>query len=317
MRFFLRKILRLILVLLAVSIVAFAMVQAQPGSTAESICGTTGGQACIDQKTEELGLDDPLPTQYFRWLGKALTGDLGEAATTSQPVWDALGERLPVTIELLIYAQFLALLFAVPIALLCAKRAGGIFDRIASTVTFALFSIPNFVLAVLLVYVFAVELRWFPATGYTDFTDDPIENLRSLFLPAVSLAVPLMAIYMRLFRVDLITSLQEDYVTMAKAKGLSSNRILLRHAFKPSSLSLFTAIGINTGALIGGTFVIEVVFAINGIGLYTVNSIFSQDAAPVQGVVLITAIGYVLVNFLVDVTYGLLDPRIRHARALS
>ncbi len=317
MRFIARKALRLLLVLFAVTVLAFIMVTAQPGSTAESICGTTGGQQCIDQKTEELGLNDPLPVQYLRWLGNALTGDLGEAPTTHQQVWDALGERLPVTIELLVYAQFLALVTAVPLALLCAKRAGGFFDRAATTATFALFSVPNFVLAVLLVYVFAVKLKWFPATGYTDLTENPAENLRSLFLPAVSLAVPLMAVYMRLLRVDLITSLQEDYVTMAKAKGLSSNRILLRHAFKPSSLSLITAIGLNTGALIGGTFVIEVVFAINGIGLYTVNAIFSQEAAPVQGVVLITAIGYVIVNFLVDITYGLLDPRIRHARALS
>lgn len=317
MRFALRKIGRLLLVLLAVSFLSFLMISAQPGSTAQTVCGLTGGQECVDQKTAELGLDKPIPVQYATWIGHALTGDLGSSARTQQPVWEALSERLPVTIELLIYAQVLALAVALPVALLAAKHAGGFFDRISTTLAFGLLSIPNFILAILLVLVFAVQLGWFPATGYTDFTDDPVKNLNSLFLPAVSLAIPLMAVYMRLLRTDLISSLQEDYITMAKAKGMSSNRILLRHAFKPSSLSLITVIGLNTGALIGGTFIIEVIFAINGIGKYTVDAIFGKDYIPVQGVVLVTAVGYVLVNFAVDLTYGLLDPRIRHARALA
>lgn len=317
MRFVRRKIVQLLLVLLAVTFLSFLMLNLLPGDTAQVICGLGGGQECVDQKTEELGLDKPLPVRYVNWLGDALTGDLGASARNQQPVWEAIKQRLPVTLELLFYSQFIALVISIPVAIIAAQRAGGIFDRVSTSVAFALLSIPNFILAIVLILIFAVRLKWFPATGYVDFMDNPAENLKDLFLPALTLAVAEMATYMRLLRTDLIATLQEDYITMAKAKGLSSRRILLRHAFRPSTFSLVTVVGLNFGRLIGGTFIVEVIFALNGLGKYTVDGIIGRDYIPVQGAVVVIAVGYVLINFAVDMFYAVIDPRIRHARAIA
>jgi len=317
MRFVRRKIVQLLLVLLAVTFLSFLMLNLLPGDTAQVICGLGGGQECVDQKTEELGLDKPLPVRYVNWLGDALTGDLGASARNQQPVWEAIKQRLPVTLELLFYSQFIALVVSIPVAIIAAQRAGGIFDRVSTSVAFALLSIPNFILAIVLILIFAVRLKWFPATGYVDFMDNPAENLKDLFLPALTLAVAEMATYMRLLRTDLIATLQEDYITMAKAKGLSSRRILLRHAFRPSTFSLVTVVGLNFGRLIGGTFIVEVIFALNGLGKYTVDGIIGRDYIPVQGAVVVIAVGYVLINFAVDMFYAVIDPRIRHARAIA
>jgi peptide/nickel transport system permease protein len=317
MRFVRRKVVQLLLVLLAVTFLSFFMLNLLPGNTAEVICGLGGGQECVDQKTEELGLDKPLPVRYVNWLGDAVTGDLGASARNQQPVWEAIKQRMPVTIELLLYSQFIALVVSIPVAIIAAQRAGGIFDRVTTSVAFALLSIPNFILAIVLILTFAVTLKWFPATGYVDFMDDPAQNLKDLFLPALTLAVAEMATYLRLLRTDLIATLQEDYIMMAKAKGLSSRRILLRHAFRPSTFSLVTVVGLNFGRLIGGTFIVEVIFALNGLGKYTVDGIIGRDYIPVQGAVVVIAVGYVLINFAVDMFYAVLDPRIRHARAIA
>ena len=317
MRFVRKKVLQLVLVLLAVTFLSFFMLNLLPGNTAQVLCGLGGGQECVDQKTEELGLDKPLPVRYVTWLGNAVTGDLGTSARNQQPVWEAIKQRMPVTIELLLYSQFIALVVSIPMAIIAAQRAGGIFDRVTTSVAFALLSIPNFILAIVLILIFAVRLKWFPATGYVDFMDNPAENLKDLFLPALTLAVAEMAVYLRLLRTDLIETLQEDYIMMAKAKGLSPRRILLRHAFRPSTFSLVTVIGLNFGRLIGGTFIVEVIFALNGLGKYTVDGIIGRDYIPVQGAVVVIAVGYVLINFAVDMFYAVLDPRIRHARAIA
>ena len=316
MRFVRRKLVQLVVVVLCVTFLSYMMLELLPGDTATKICAGAGGQECIDQKRAELNLDDPVPVRYVRWLGAAATGDLGASARNAQPVWEALKQRLPVTIELLLYSQFLALAFAIPIGVLAARRAGGLFDRGSTAVLFGLLAIPNFVLATVLILIFPVGLKLFQATGYTAFTDDPLRSLGSLFLPAICLAVAEMAVYMRLLRTDLIATMGEDYITMARAKGLTPRRVLWGHAFKPSTFSLLTVVGLAFGRLIGGTLLIEVIFSINGLGKYTVDGILGQDYVPVQGAVVVIAVGYVLINFAVDMLYALLDPRIRHARAL-
>ncbi len=317
MRFVRQKLLQLVVVLLCVTFLSFLLLNLLPGDTAERICAGAGGQECVDQKRAELHLDDPIPVRYVRWLGSAVTGDLGSSARNAQPVWEALTQRMPVTLELLVYSQFLALVVAIPLGLVAAQRAGGVFDRVSTTVLFGLLSVPNFMLALVLILIFPVNLKLFQATGYTEFTDDPLKSLGSLFLPALTLAVAEMAVYMRLLRTDMIATLQEDYITMAKAKGMPPRRVLLRHAFKPSSFSLVTVMGLNFGRLIGGTLLIEVIFGINGLGKYTVDGILGRDYIPVQGAVLVIAVGYVLINFAIDMLYAVLDPRIRHARALA
>lgn len=316
MRFVRKKLLQLVVVLLCVTFLSYLMLELLPGDTATRLCAGAGGQECVDQKRAELHLDEPLPVRYGRWLGSAVTGDLGSSARNQQPVWEALKQRVPVTIELLIYSQLMALLIAVPLGLLAARRAGGILDRTSTGTLFMLLAIPNFVLATVLILVFPVRFKLFQASGYTAFTDDPLKSLGSLFLPALCLAVAEMAVYMRLLRTDLIATMQEDYITMAKAKGMSPRRVLLGHAFKPSTFSLITVIGLNFGRLIGGTLIIEYIFSLNGLGAYTVVGINGQDYVPVQGAILVITVGYVLVNFTVDMLYAVLDPRIRHARAL-
>ena len=322
MRFVIRKLAQLVVVLLLVTFLSYLMLELLPGDTAERICAGGGTQECVEQKRAELHLDDPFPVRYARWVGSALTGDLGSSARNAQPVSDALTERAPVTLQLLLYSQFIALVFAVPLAFVAARRAGGFFaDRMPSAVLFLFLALPNFVLALLLIWIFPVTLNIGNASGYTQWEwGDPstwTANFFSLLLPSICLAVAEMAVYMRLLRTDLVATLQEDYIAMARAKGMSPRRVLLHHAFKPSSFSLITVVGLNFGRLIGGTIILEVIFALNGLGGYTYAAIAGQDYIAVQGAVLLIAVVYVFVNFVIDLLYAALDPRIRHARALA
>jgi peptide/nickel transport system permease protein len=315
LRFIARKIAYLIPVLFAVTALTFLLIKLLPGDPAINILGPSATQKAVDEIDNKLGLRKPLVVQYTTWLGRAVTGDLGKSYQNSQTTASALKQRLPVTLELLVLSQVLALAISVPLAILAARRPNSLLDRLSSSAAFGFLSVPNFILAVVLVLVFAVKIHWFPATGFTPFTQNPLQNLRSLVLPSVTLAVAELATYLRLLRTDMIATLQEDFVTMAKSKGLSNRHILLRHALRPSSFSLVTVAGLNLGRLIGGTFVVEVIFAVPGIGELTIRSIYNRDYLVVQGVVLVIAIGYVLASVMVDVLYSVLDPRIRHAGA--
>jgi len=241
-----------------------------------------------------------------------MQGDLGESYVNGSTVSELLTARLPVTLALMAYSLLLALIVAVPLGIATAWKADTRFDKITGTISFGLLSIPNFIMATLLVYLFAINRSWFPAT-----VKEGDENLYTLFLPALSLALGQIAVFLRLLRTDMIATLQEDYIGVAKAKGMTNRRILFRHAFRPSSFSLLTVAAITVGNLIGGTVIIESIFAINGIGKLIVTSIFTRDYLVVQGVVVIVAAGFVIINFAVDLIYALLDPRIRHARAIA
>ncbi len=317
MRFVRKRVLQLVLVLLAVTFLSFLMINLLPGDPARAVCGISCDQKAYEQTRADLGLDHNIVYRYVTWLKDLVSGDMGTSATNKQPVSQALSQRLPVTIELLIYSEIIALVLAIPLAILAAQRAGSVFDRASTTVAFGMLSVPDFVVGILLILIFAVNLGWFPVTKQVGFFSDPVGNLHDMFLPALTLAFGEMAVYMRLLRTDLISTLQEDYITMAKAKGISSRRVLLRHAFRPSSFSLITVIGLDMGRLIGGAFIVEILFALNGMGSYIVTSIFSRDYIPVQGGVVLVAVGYVLINFGVDMLYAVIDPRIRHARALA
>jgi peptide/nickel transport system permease protein len=209
------------------------------------------------------------------------------------------------------------LVIAVPLGILTAYRADSWFDKSVNTVAFGLLSVPNFIFGVLLVFLFSIRLGWLPATGYVPFGEDPTEHFRRMILPSFALAASQIAVYMRLLRTDMISTLQEDFIGVARAKGMPTRRILLRHALRPSSFSLLTVAAINVGQLIGGTIVIERIFAIAGLGSLIVESIFTRDYLVVQGAIVIVAVGFVLVNFIVDILYAVLDPRIRHARAIA
>jgi peptide/nickel transport system permease protein len=230
---------------------------------------------------------------------------------------EAIADRLPVTAEIGVLAIIIALGIAIPVGILSAYRAGTRTDKIISSTSFGLLAVPNFMVAILLILVFAVWLGVLPATGWVNFTDNPVQNLRSALLPALSLAVAEMAVYTRLLRTDMIATLQQDFVTMARVKGVSNRRILFRHALRPSSFSLMTVAGVQVGAIIGGSVVIETLFALPGVGRLLLEAVLVRDLLMVQGVALVIAVSYVVVNFTVDILYSYLDPRISHGRSTA
>jgi peptide/nickel transport system permease protein len=224
---------------------------------------------------------------------------------------------LPVTLYLIFYAMLMSLVVAIPLGIWTAYRANRPADRIVSTISFGLLSLPPYILGVLFVFLFSLRLEWFPALShYVSPVDDPVEHIRNFFLPALTLALGQLAVYQRLLRADMVGTLQNDYITMARAKGMSTNRILFRHALRPSTFSLITAAAVNVGALIGGAVIVETIFGLPGMGDLTVQAIFRRDFLVVQFCVVIFAVAFVLINFLVDLLYSVIDPRIRHARAL-
>jgi peptide/nickel transport system permease protein len=313
--FIARKLLYVVPVLIAVSLLTFLIASLLPGDLAYVILGDQATPEKVTALRHEMGLDQPIWWRYLGWLGNVLEGDFGRSFRTGQTVLQAVAERLPVSFELMLFAEIAALAIGIPLAIACAARSGSAFDRLVTGIAFSMLSVPVFLSAILLIYLLAVELRWLPATGYVPFSEEPLGNLRCFALPALTLALGEWPVLMRVLRSDMITTLQEDYIAMARAKGLRSSRILLVHALKPSSLTLVTVTGINIGRLIGGAVIVEYIFALPGIGRLLLNSIYTRDLVILQGVVLFVAIGYVLMNFIVDMLYAVLDPRIRYGHA--
>ena len=308
------RLLYLVPVLIAVTLLTFLIAALLPGDLAVATLADEATPEKVAALRRELGLDQPLVLQYLHWLGNALAGDFGRSVRTGEKVLSAILQRLPVTLELMLFAQLIALAIGVPLGILCAVRNGGAFDRMISAIAFGKLSVPAFMLAIVLIYVFSVRLKLLPATGYVPLDEDIVGNLRSFVLPAVTLGFGEWPVLMRVLRSDMIATLQEDYIAMARAKGLKPWRILMVHALKPSSLTLVTVTGINIGRLIGGAVLVETIFALPGIGRLLIGAIYTRDFVIVQGVVLFVATAFVLINFAVDMLYGVLDPRIRHGR---
>jgi len=309
-----RRLAYLVPVLIAVTVLTFLIAALLPGDLAIAMLADEATPEKVAALHREMGLDQPLVFQYLHWLGGALAGDLGRSVRTGEPVLSAILQRLPVTLELMLLAQLIALALGVPLGILCAVRAGGAFDRLVTASAFGKLAVPAYMLAIVLIYVFSVRLKLLPATGYVPLNEDIAGNLRSFVLPAVTLGFGEWPVLMRVLRSDMIATLQEDYIAMATAKGLKPWRILLVHALKPSSLTLVTVTGINIGRLIGGAVLVETIFALPGIGRLLISAINARDFVMVQGVVLFVATGFVLINFAVDMLYGVLDPRIRLGR---
>ncbi len=314
-RFVGRRLAYLLPVLLAVTLLTFLIASLLPGDLASTILGDQATPEKVAALRVQMGLDLPIWQRYLHWLWGVSHGDLGRSFRTGETVLAAVADRLPVSLELMLLAEATGLLIAIPLAILCAVKAGSSIDRFLTGLAFGKLSLPPFLVAILLIWLFAVQLNLLPATGWVPFAEDPLANLRSFVLPALTLAVAEWPVLMRVLRSDMIATLQEDYIAMAKAKGLKPARILLVHALKPSSLTLVTVTGINIGRLLGGALLIETIFALPGIGRLLVGAIYARDFIILQGCVLFVAAGFVAVNFIVDMLYAVLDPRIRHGRA--
>jgi peptide/nickel transport system permease protein len=305
------RLLRLVPVLFLITLFTTAMVDLMPGSPALAMLGDQATPEQIARLNEQLGLDQPFLVRYRDWLVAALGGDLGTSLRMGLPVTTAIAERFPVTLEIALLSVVMALLIAVPLALVAGARAGGGLDRIATALSSALLSLPGFAAAVLLIYLLAVKARLFPVGGWVPFTEDPIGNLRFAFLPALSLAWVEAAVYFRLLRSDVISTLQEKFVLSARARGLPPGYVLFRHVLRPSLFSLTTVAGLSMGRLLGGAVIVESLFALPGLGFLVIQSVPFQDIPTIQGIVVVVAVIYVLINIVVDVGYAVIDPRIR------
>ena len=311
MKFVAARGVQLVVVLVTATFFVFSLTYLADGDDAvvDSILQIEAGSDLRRAEVEEgLNIDDPLPIRYAKWAGDAMTGDFGRSYVKGRAVWDLMKEPLKRTLALVVYAQLIAVALAIPAGIVAAWRANTLVDRGVSTAAIGLLAVPNYVLAIVLVFLFASTFKVFP--GLVKANLSPFD-FKSYVLPSLALALPQVAVYMRLLRTDMIATLSEDFIGMAKAKGLTTRSILFRHALRPSSLSMVTSVGLSTGALIGGTVIIEQIFAMPGMGTLVVQAIFQDDIFVIQAVVAVIAFGFVVINFLVDLLYAVLDPRIR------
>ena len=317
MRFWIQRVATAVLLLLSVSALTFGAMNIL-GDPLFNILGPVAGDTgnpdsvvLIEKAKEEFDLDKPLVIRYGYWLADFVRGDMGVQFSTDgqPPVTDLIKERLPRTLTLIALAEFMAVAIAIPWALFTSSRAGKLSDRISTMNAFFLLAMPNFAIGILLKFIFGIKLNWMPLTYVAN---DPLSSrLWQMVLPALTIALPVAAVFQRLLRTDLITTLQQDFILMARSKGLSRRRVLLGHALRPSLFSFITVVGLNTGALIGGSVVVENIFRIPGIGASLVEAVLREDFPVVLAVVMIVAVGFVLINLLVDVLYSVIDPRVR------
>ncbi|HEY3683049.1 MAG TPA: ABC transporter permease [Streptosporangiaceae bacterium] len=301
-----------LITLFGATIVVFLGVRALPGDPAVALSPENPSPGVLHAIRVQYGLDKPLPTQYVVWLGRALHGDLGTSPKTGLPVTQTLMERVPITAELAILALVIAVAIGVPAGILAAVKRGSLPDYLCSTAALGGLSVPHFWLGILLILAFAVHVPILPASGFVPITD-PAGNLSHMILPAVVLGTGLAAVVMRQMRSAMLDSLGADYVRTARAKGMSEWTVVGVHALRNSLVTVVTVVGLQLGVLISGAVITEQIFIIPGIGKLTIDSVFNRDYPSLQGVVLITATGYIVVNLLVDIAYSLLNPRIRVA----
>ncbi|MCX7214726.1 MAG: ABC transporter permease [Burkholderiales bacterium] len=300
----------LIATLLAVSLVSFLLIALLPGDLALLILADSATPDRVAALRAELGLDQPLLVRYVTWLGNVLQGDLGRAIHSGEATRDVILSRLPVTIELIVLTQVVALGLAIPLGIWSAYRRGSAIDHTVLIACLALLSTPAFVLGLALIYVFALQLQWLPATGYVALNEGVLANLESFVLPVLSLALIEVPVYLRLLRSEMIGTLQQNFIALARGMGLPTWRILFENALRPSSLNLITVVGINMGRLMGGAIIIESMFALPGVGQLLVESIYQQEYLMTQGIVLFVAVMFIAINLATDLVYALVDPRL-------
>lgn len=311
--YLLNRVLQFVPTLCVVSVVVFLMVRAIPGDAALVLLGPTAKPEQVVALREQMGLDEPLWQQYLIWIGGVFRGDLGQSWINGFPVAELIAQKLPATLALAIGAMAIAILIAIPLGILPALRPNGWWPRVAALYNGLMLAIPTFWLGVLLVLVVSLRLRWLPPSGYVPFSEDPVQSIKLLFLPSLTLGAYLSAIFARFLSSAIAEILAQDYVRTATAKGLRERAVVSRHVMRNALIPVVTMLGIQFGGLLGGAVIVEAIFDWPGLGRLLVTSISSRDYAVVQGTILLAASAFLFVNLLTDLTYGLLDPRIRTA----
>lgn len=311
LRYIGRRCLALLPVLLIVSIFIFSIAHLTPGDPAVAILGPDASIEDLERMRESMGLNDSIVTQYLRWLAGVLTGDFGYTVFLRTTVGQAILSSFGPTVQLAVMAMLVTLLLSVPLGTLAAKKRGGVFDHAVMGMTLLGMAVPSFVLGLVLIIVFAVWLRVLPVAGYVDPFTDPLESIRYMILPALSLGTILAALLTRTTRAAVLDVLNSDYVDAARSRGVSERRLLFVHTLRNAGLPILTAVGLTFGGLITGAVITETIFNIPGIGSLLVNAISRRDYSIIQGVVLFVTLMYLSVNLAVDIVYGIVDPRIR------
>lgn len=312
--YILRRFLQAIPVLFLVTLIVFLVVYFVPGDPAMVVLGQGASEANLAAMRHTMGLDKPLPVRYWIWLEHAVQLDLGKSFLNHQPVWTLIARAFPITLYLAVFSLVIAVLISVPTGTLAALHKDTWIDVVCTIWALAGVSIPGFWLAIMLLYVFGVELQWVPVRGYIGLREDLSASLRTMLLPAFTLGVFLSGPQMRYLRSAILNTMSQEYVQVARAKGLAERRVIFAHILRNSLIPFVTAVGIQFGYLIGGAVVVEHIFALPGIGQLAVNSIGDRDIPIVQGITLVVAVCFILINITVDVLYAVLDPRIRVGR---
>jgi peptide/nickel transport system permease protein len=314
MKTFGRRLLQLTVVFVAVTFFTVLLISMVPGKPEVVVIPFDDQEETQRTKfREDNNLDEPLVTQWFLWAKDFVRGDFGNyyTSTGTSPVSDRIGAALPVSLLLILYVQVFSLAVAIPLAVWAAYRSGTRQDKLLNAGAFGCISLPGFAVVLILTYLLGVNMDLIPTEGYVRISDDPYEHFRSMVAPVLALSIGQIAVYMRLLRSDLVSTLQEDFILMAKAKGISNSRVLWRHALRPSSLTLLTVAGLSMGNLIGGALVIEALLRIPGMGSVIGEAVLKRQYVALQSSVALIAIFFVLLNFLIDYLYSVLDPRIR------
>ncbi|MFD0871837.1 MULTISPECIES: ABC transporter permease [Paenibacillus] len=311
MPYILRRTMTFIVTLILVVIMTFVVFRIIPGDPALTILGMDADEALLAAMKEKLGTDRPLSEQFAQWVKQMAKGDFGESLKFSRPVLQLILERLPVTVSIALMSIVMALVIAVPLSLLAVKRHGKAADLLISGWTQLGMAVPSFWLGILLVLLLGLTFRWFPAGGYVPWSESPAQALKSLFLPSLAVAIPQVAVIVRYLRTTLLEQMNQDYVKTAHSKGLRETTVLYKHVLKNALVPVITVVGMIFADVLGGSLIIEQVYALPGLGRLMVSSIGARDFPLVQGMVLFTAFIVILVNFTVDLLYRVVDPRIR------
>lgn len=311
MRYLCKRVLSTIPVLFLVSLVVFSMIHLTPGSPARAMLGPEASDEQVAALEEVMGLNDPLPVQYVNWISDLLHGDLGTSVSDNEPVLSMIVSHIGPTISVTIFALIIDLIVALPLGILAARKKGAAADQLVSVVSLFGVSLPDFLLGLLLMLLFAVQLGWFPSSGYVPLSDGLLAHIRSITLPSVALGFTYSALMMRMTKSAMYDALYKDYIKFARAKGVSASGVVMIHALKNASVKLLTIVGQAIVGMLSGAAVIETLFMIPGVGQLIVLSISRRDYEVIQAIVLLVAVINVLIMLLVDILYGLIDPRIK------